>query len=208
MTETRAADGGRGRGTPGLGISDVGLCLDFVNTEGHVRNDPPDRLDTIELFVEWAAARGLAPEEIPGEREATTFLVEARELREALYRIVSARVRGGAPEPDDVDRLNLELTRALSAVRLTSDNDGVRWSLAAGAATPRRLLALVALSAADLLGSPQMSRVKECSSDTCAWVFIDGSRNRSRRWCDMADCGNRAKARRFYDRHVKGVEPD
>jgi len=49
--------------------------------------------------------------------------------------------------------------------------------------------------------SEERARVKECDSDTCDWLFLDRSRNRSRRWCDMSDCGNRAKARRYQARH-------
>lgn len=57
-------------------------------------------------------------------------------------------------------------------------------------------------SAADLLTSPELEKVKLCAADDCGWLFIDGSRNRSRRWCDMSDCGNRAKARRYRRRHL------
>jgi predicted RNA-binding Zn ribbon-like protein len=59
----------------------------------------------------------------------------------------------------------------------------------------------VARSAAELLSSESVDRVRECASSTCTWLFIDDSRNRRRRWCDMASCGNRAKARRYYERH-------
>ena len=58
----------------------------------------------------------------------------------------------------------------------------------------------LALSAGDLLTSADRERVKECAADNCSWLFLDMSRNRSRRWCDMAVCGNRAKARRFRAR--------
>jgi len=66
------------------------------------------------------------------------------------------------------------------------------------------VLAPVVESAAALLTSPDLSRVRECESETCGWLFIDRSRNRSRRWCDMTVCGNRAKVRRHYQRtHAK-----
>jgi predicted RNA-binding Zn ribbon-like protein len=58
----------------------------------------------------------------------------------------------------------------------------------------------VAQSAADLLTSEELNRVGQCADDHCGWLFMDMSRNRSRRWCDMGDCGNRAKARRHYQR--------
>jgi predicted RNA-binding Zn ribbon-like protein len=58
----------------------------------------------------------------------------------------------------------------------------------------------VARSAADLLTSQEQSRVRECAASDCGWLFLDLSRNRSRRWCDMETCGNRTKARRHYAR--------
>jgi predicted RNA-binding Zn ribbon-like protein len=56
-------------------------------------------------------------------------------------------------------------------------------------------------SAADLLVSAQLDRIRVCADPQCGWLFLDSSRNRSRRWCSMDTCGNRAKARRFYKRH-------
>jgi predicted RNA-binding Zn ribbon-like protein len=66
------------------------------------------------------------------------------------------------------------------------------------------MLKPVVRSAAELLTSDELTRVKECADDKgCGWLFLDKSRNRSRRWCDMKDCGNRAKAKRFYERKQK-----
>src|ERR671930_579256 len=63
------------------------------------------------------------------------------------------------------------------------------------------VLAPVVWSAAELLTSGPLERVRECpGDDTCGWLFLDTSRNGSRRWCDMRTCGNRAKARRYYRR--------
>ena len=59
---------------------------------------------------------------------------------------------------------------------------------------------LVVNKPAELATMGDLTRVKECASENCNWLFIDESRNRSRRWCDMKDCGNRAKARRFRQR--------
>jgi predicted RNA-binding Zn ribbon-like protein len=58
----------------------------------------------------------------------------------------------------------------------------------------------VVRSAAELLTSDELGRVRECAADNCAWLFLDRSKNRSRRWCDMAVCGNRDKVRRFRQR--------
>lgn len=58
----------------------------------------------------------------------------------------------------------------------------------------------MARSAAALLTAEEVERLKLCDAHDCGWLFVDASRNRSRRWCDMADCGNRAEARRFRER--------
>jgi predicted RNA-binding Zn ribbon-like protein len=181
------------------------LCLDFVNTEGAVRNDPPDRRDDTELFTAWAAERGLGSLAVPAG--GTRFLERARELREALYRIFTASTRGTAPASTDLDVLNAVLGEAMARFRLTALPDGISWTLRGGDRA-EGALELIALSAAKLLTSERLDRVKECASDTCSWMFLDESRNRSRRWCDMADCGNRAKARRYYQRHRSEDQAD
>ncbi len=191
----------------GLGVARLDLCLDFVNTEGQERNGPPDHLEEPALFLEWAARReALSPD---GQRlfagassaARTRFLSRARELREALYRLVGAAIREDEPEPADSGLLERRLAHALGKLRLRSERGHYRWELGEKRRRLDDLLCPVVLSAADLLRSPRLDRVKECRSDTCSWMFIDESRNRSRRWCDMADCGNRAKAKRFYRRH-------
>ncbi len=67
-----------------------------------------------------------------------------------------------------------------------------------------RVLWPIIRSAAQLLIADELSRLKLCDADDCGWLFVDGSRNRSRRWCDMSDCGNRAKARRYRERQREG----
>jgi predicted RNA-binding Zn ribbon-like protein len=64
-----------------------------------------------------------------------------------------------------------------------------------------RMLWPLATSALSLLLSEEVGRIKECAADDCHWLFLDSSRNQSRRWCDMKACGNRAKARHYYHRH-------
>jgi predicted RNA-binding Zn ribbon-like protein len=54
---------------------------------------------------------------------------------------------------------------------------------------------------ADLLAVPSFDRLRECQGERCGWLFIDSSKSGRRRWCTMEDCGNRAKARRYYQRH-------
>lgn len=200
--------------TRGLSISSPTLPLEFVNTEGMDRNSPPDRLNDLELFLDWAVQHDLI-DEAAGETlrrgavatpvETDQLLERARRFREALYRIFAAAAAGRLPAKEDAHILELEIADALPSLRLVWDDPQPRWSLCPDSGEGLgSLLRPIAVSAADLLRSELLDRVKQCSSDTCSWMFIDESRNRSRRWCDMSDCGNRAKARRYYRRHVKG----
>jgi predicted RNA-binding Zn ribbon-like protein len=182
------------------------------------RNSPPDRLEGLDLFLEWAAGKGLtdagdatALRRASGD-ETESFLDLARELREALYRIFAALVAAQEPAAGDLAVLDRQLSEALPNLHLARRSGSFSWILPARPQHLGELLWPIVLSAVDLLRSDRFDRVKECRSDTCSWMFIDESRNRSRMfidesrnrsrcWCDMADCGNRAKARRFYQRH-------
>ncbi len=199
--------------TPGLGVAAAGLCLDFVNTEGVERNSPPDRLEALDLFLDWAIGKELidatgaaALRRAPDARkDGAAFLASARALRESLYRIFSELVAGGEPEKADVEILDGYLTRSLARLQFVSSSGRFSWRMSEPPKRLAELLQPIALSAADLLRSDRLDRLKECGGETCSWMFIDESRNRSRRWCDMSDCGNRAKAQRFYRRHSQGV---
>ncbi|HEU5315697.1 MAG TPA: CGNR zinc finger domain-containing protein [Chloroflexota bacterium] len=126
-------------------------------------------------------------------------------LRETLYHLFSALSHGDAPDPRDVAALNDWLPEALSRRRLVyaerSDGEAAfTWEPAAPPDELGRVLWPVVWSAMELLTSGPLDRVRECDNDPCGWLFVDLSRNRSRRWCDMRDCGNRVKARRPYQR--------
>jgi predicted RNA-binding Zn ribbon-like protein len=145
------------------------------------------------------AARAL-PEEAERVRR------RAIALREALYHLFSALSTGQDPDPRDVAALNDWLPPAFSRRRLVytgSPEDHTppfTWEPSAPPDDLERLLWPVVWSAVELLTSTQLARVRECDNDPCGWLFVDLSRNRSRRWCDMRDCGNRVKARRHYQR--------
>ena len=97
-----------------------------------------------------------------------------------------------------LDALNEEVSNALAHGRLAPTGEGFGWIWPGFADEPESLLWPVAKSAADLLTSERLARVRECAGGTCGWLFIDTSKNHSRRWCDMRDCGNVAKAKRHY----------
>ncbi len=89
---------------------------------------------------------------------------------------------------------------ALARLRLVPGPDGLGWDWAADDRALDGVIWSVAHSAAELLTSERLDRVRECAESRCGWLFLDASRNRSRQWCDMKVCGNRAKARRHHAR--------
>ncbi len=119
-------------------------------------------------------------------------------LRESIWAVFSALASGESPRDADLDLIADAAADGAARSRLVYDMAGVSWSLPVDSDELDRPLWEIARSAADLLTSDDHDRIKECASTTCEWVFLDRSRNRSRRWCDMSDCGNRAKARRFH----------
>jgi predicted RNA-binding Zn ribbon-like protein len=121
-------------------------------------------------------------------------------LREAVYRIFSAVAGSRSPQPADLAILNATLAAALASLRIVTMGNGFIWVWGGGEEALDRVVWPVALSAAGLLTSGERRAVRECAATNCAWLFLDTTRNRSRRWCDMKVCGNRAKARRHYER--------
>jgi predicted RNA-binding Zn ribbon-like protein len=186
-------------------------CLEYTHSVGWAERDrSDDELTSYEALLAWAEREGLL-ERAERERlgraaearpdEAARVLARAVELREVIYRIFSAVGRDEAPAESDVQALNAllpEANRWRGIVRVGSDFE---WGWLEGSdCLLDRVLWPIIYSAAQLLTWSELSRVKLCRAHDCGWLFVDSSRNRSRRWCDMSDCGNRAKARRFRER--------
>ena len=188
-------------------------CLDLVNTGAGRRVGPfREKLRTYGDLVTWAerldlidAGRGDVLRGLAKRRpdEAARVLEEARTLREAVYRVFTASTRGESAAPDDLTRIGEAAASAAANRRLVATADGFDYEWLEGDSLERPLWP-AATSAAELATMGDLTRVKECASENCNWLFIDESRNRSRRWCDMKDCGNRAKARRFRQRKRSG----
>lgn len=193
------------------------LALDFVNTLDERRTGAPkERLRHFDDLVGFAVQAGaLAAEVAPalrrgGAREprgAARCLREARALREHLFSLFCAAVDRQPLPRLDLDALNAALIGAAARRRLEPAGRAARWTLANGR-TPREvLLPPLALAAGELLTSPALTRLRRCGGRGCAWLFLDESRNGSRRWCDMTVCGNRAKAARHRERQRGGASP-
>lgn len=186
------------------------LCLDFTNTVGsHGTEHSDERLTCYQDLLVWSRHAGILDED--GQERlakladvdtatAASIFEQAVNVREALFRIFSAVAGERQAAPTDLDQFNAALGKVMAHAELAQTGEGFAWGWQPDQDALDRILWPIVRSAADLLTSGELGRVRECSSDSCEWLFVDTSRNRSRRWCDMEDCGNRAKARRHYHR--------
>jgi predicted RNA-binding Zn ribbon-like protein len=122
----------------------------------------------------------------------------AIELREMIYSIFCSTVEDMPPDEKDMTAFNKKLSKAMMHSQIYKTQNGFDWDITGNKAELDWILNPVIRSAADLLVSEELDRLKKCADPNCGWLFLDISRNHSRRWCDMRDCGNRAKANRFY----------
>jgi predicted RNA-binding Zn ribbon-like protein len=193
------------------------LCLDFSNTvEWRKSSKREDELEGLESVVKWSTRHGLV-----GGREATSLANMAKDeriaessfrkalkLRETLYQIFSSVARGEGPDEESMRALNQFLSEAPanSKVVLKEGRFELGWDSAGG--FEGWVLWPIAKSAADLLTSDQLGRLRECANveDGCGWLFLDKTRNKTKRWCDMDTCGNRAKVRTWYDKHERATQ--
>jgi predicted RNA-binding Zn ribbon-like protein len=185
------------------------LCLDFANTvDWHASNSPVESLNKYADLIQWSADRGIISgdakdallrksEEKPIEAQAV--LDKAREIRENIYQILSDTAHGRPIKITDLKGFNKALANMLSHSRLAPYERGLRWDWDSHSDKLDSVIWPIVRSAVDLMTSGAIKRVGQCADERgCGWLFWDSSRNRSRRWCDMSDCGNRAKVRRFY----------
>ena len=189
------------------------LCLDFANTvDWHASDHPEETLSSYEDLVEWSRRQGLVTTEgarrlaasVKGSADqVSSVLKDARELREAIYRLFSDAWHGRQPAKKDLGTLNACLSKGMSRARVTGTDGHFQWGWDTDDLPPDVMLWPIARSAAELLTSEEVHQVKECANDEegCGWLFLDTSRSGNRVWCSMKSCGNRAKFRAYYDRH-------
>ena len=198
---------------PGIGTGGT-PALDFVNTlDWRGRVPPVELLHAFPDVVRWARTAGIldADEALAlrtwaeaHPRAAARSLAEAIAVREAIAEIVQAVVKGAEVPATPLARLDrtCRASLALRALRPAGKAVAWEWRGTPGAdPDPDRPAMAVALDAARILTSEERERVRSCGDPECGWFFLDTSRNRSRRWCNMQACGNRNKVRRFYQRH-------
>lgn len=187
------------------------LCLDFINTVGGNRqNVPKELLHSYNDLLKWSAQAGLV---VPKERvqlerlaalhprTAAAVFERGIALREAEYRVFRGLIRNEALRVGDLRVLNDELAKAMTHARLAVDGGGFRWAWEVPTESLDYPLWPVVRSAAELMTHAEfLSHLHQCDSETCGWLFLDTTKNHSRRWCSMKDCGNLAKVRRHRER--------
>jgi predicted RNA-binding Zn ribbon-like protein len=185
------------------------LCLDFVNSiENRAGHGPEDFLTSYPDLVRWGAHAGLvtdataarlialAATEEPAAREA---LHRALELRASLHRLFLAIATRRRPDPADLELLQRAIADAMSGARLVPAGERLAWEWRPDEPRLDQLLWPVARSAVELLTTGDPQRIKVCENPYgCGWLFYDGSKNGSRRWCSMEGCGSQVKMRRQY----------
>lgn len=148
-------------------------------------------------LLESQAAEALARRAASYPRQAARVLAQALGVREALYRIFAARLENKSVPPGDLNTLNCELAITLGRLRVSSEGkNSFGWTWAEGEALDQPLGPVVRAGAHLLTDQKRLQQVRRCNAENCGWLFLDSSKNHSRRWCDMRDCGNRAKVRR------------
>jgi predicted RNA-binding Zn ribbon-like protein len=134
------------------------------------------------------------------EQEARLVLAWTVELREALASVLYARMAGGNPPAAEVTILQRHFRAAALHRSLQAEGTHFEWTWAGAERKAEFPLWTLAQAAADLLVSNDAEWVKDCGDPACRWLFLDLSKNHTRRWCDMKTCGNRMKARRHQTR--------
>jgi predicted RNA-binding Zn ribbon-like protein len=183
------------------------LCLDFTNTVDDRFSNPKELLNSYNDLLVWSRGAQLLTEDEASQlrekaehhrKEAEAVRQRAINLREALYHIFLAVAQGSSPEKYDLSILNTEFSEAMSQACIVSAKDSFTLDWTGKDKALDRMLWTIARSAADLLTSKGLDDVRVCAAEDCNWLFLDTSKNHSRRWCDMKSCGNRAKVRKHY----------
>ena len=168
------------------------LALDFANTiswRGTVRET--DHLAGADAILSWVKTVGLVPGNfaVPNARRRA-FEADVLGLRNAVMRAGEAIANGEPPSKDALATVRDVAARGLASASLRGAPTAISF------AHQDRVTGPLAWAALDLLRSDQLDRLKQCPAETCRWLFLDRTKNHSRRWCDMATCGNQAKVRK------------
>jgi predicted RNA-binding Zn ribbon-like protein len=187
--------------------SRIEMCLEFVNTLAYRGSAPIESLHSFEDLTKWCSDAGVTPSPLVQHLRAwaekhpkrvAEIFTAAIVLREVVYRIFHSIASGAHPEDVELELLNRAVGAAPLRTTLKRRADHFGWQIEESKPSASGILAPVLWSAADLLVGPQLAKLRECSNEKCLWLFLDDSKNGTRRWCSMQSCGNRAKAHRHY----------
>lgn len=188
------------------------ICLDFINTAGdHLSAEPSEYLKNYEDLITW----GVAAEIIKPSKEksflevgqlnpakAKRILKKAINVREVLFEMLSATAFKKSSAPSLIKDFNTYLAEAFKHLEIqNAKNAKLSWTWSGGENNPEQLIWIVTWAAANLFIEEDLNHLKICADNLCGWLFLDTSKNKRRAWCDMKDCGNRNKFRRYYSRN-------
>jgi predicted RNA-binding Zn ribbon-like protein len=169
------------------------VTLEFLATLGDRSGRRVERLCEPGELSRWLTEAGLAD----SPRTSTASLLEARELRESIYRVLDCARNGGRPPTIDLKLVNEWALRPVAAPQI--GRDFARSSVGPDALTGA--LSQLARESVELVTGPELARVRSCAG--CSLLFIDRSRPGRRRWCSMERCGNRDKTARYREKRQR-----
>jgi predicted RNA-binding Zn ribbon-like protein len=202
---------------PAFGWIGGALCLDFTNTvSNHRAKQAGEKLTSFKDLITWCRHAGILDESASTEmlRQGTVVPAQGERLlhvavhfRDALYRAFCDVSEGQPPSKCDLDVINSLLARTPITLQIGTERERLVCFRTGCTLDEARLLGPVAWSAAELLGSGEsLAKVRQCAGEECGWLFLDLTKNHSRRWCDMDDCGSKAKAKRYYRKKSRNQE--
>jgi predicted RNA-binding Zn ribbon-like protein len=190
-------------------------AIDFVNTAGLSKGKPFEALPDTTAAVQWLKAAGYLSDEAasvelerftaaPARAEAA--LRRLRQTRAGLRELIDALAEDRDPRREAVEAVNAAL-RVREAAQLVRSGSRLRIAYRREGEPFEQALAAISRAVAAELSEGRPERFRVCENDRCRWAFYDSSRPGTRRWCEMASCGNRMKAARHRARHRTGGEP-
>src|SRR5579862_456551 len=190
------------------------LCLDFANTvDNRTSEQATELLTDYSRLLRWGEESGAITRKTAEKlnhlaaespNNAQLAVRRAIQLRDAIYDLFSAVAQRRGIPSTALGIVNRAAQVASEHAQVVSTNRHFDWDWISPESHLDSMLWPVARAAAELLTSEDLAKVRQCASETCAWVFLDKTKNHRRRWCDMKTCGNRDKARRYYQRQKVG----
>lgn len=189
-------------------------ALDFANTAGwHASDERNEWLTSYGEWLDWlrtgnafppSTLRALATESASDAARSQRALKRVLEQRELVYRVFTAVAHDRAPTDADLAALHRARVNALEAAEPRWQGGRITLDWTGNASDLLAPLHPLMLAASDLLSALETERVRQCGNDPCGWLFLDQSRNGTRRWCSSAECGNASRVRAFRARRSRG----